>query len=120
MYGALFAVGTDERVALRLAFRVDSSPSELASAALSLLLAVALSVLLLGQFEPAQQRSRRPLCLILGSLLVCALVAKLACIATVATLPGDLKIWSEAPALTKMLKLHAGEPYLRARPEQNA
>ncbi|HEY1532873.1 MAG TPA: hypothetical protein VGF76_02610 [Polyangiaceae bacterium] len=111
LYGALFAVGTDERVALRMAFRVDSSPGELASAALSLLLVVSLSVLLLGQFEPAQQRSLRPLCSTLGSLVVCGLLAKLACIATVATLPGDLKIWSEAPALTNLLKLHAGEPF---------
>jgi hypothetical protein len=113
LYGALFAVGTDERVALRLAFRVDSSPAELASYALSSLLVVSLSVILLRQLDAvqAQERSLRPLCLALGCLIVYALLAKLACIATVATLPGDLKIWSEAPALTNLLKLHAGEPF---------
>ncbi len=111
LYGALFAVGADERVALRLAFRVDSSPTELASCALSLLLVVSLSVLLLGQFDAARQRSLRPVCVTLGSLVVFALAAKLACIATVASLPSDLMIWSEAPALTNLLKLHEGEPF---------
>ena len=111
LYGALFAVGADERVALRLAFRVDASPAELASCALSLFLVVSLSVLLLRQFDAEPERSLRPLCLALGALVVCALVAKLACIATVLTLPGDLKIWSEAPALTNLLKLKVGEPF---------
>jgi hypothetical protein len=111
LYGALFVVGADERVALRMAFRVNSSPAELASCALSLLLVVSLSLLLLQRFDAAPERSLRPLCLTLGGLVVCALVAKLACIATVASLPGDLKIWSEAPALTNLLKLHEGEPF---------
>ncbi len=111
LYVGLFAVGADERIALRLAFRVASSKTELASLALSLLLLVALSVLLLGQFAATERRSLRPWCVTLAGLAACALLAKLACIATVATLPTDLKIWSEAPALTNLLKLHAGEPF---------
>ena len=111
LYGALFAIGSDERVALRLAFRLNSSPVALASSALSLLLVVSVSVLLLRQFEARGEHRLRVSCLALGGLVLCLLLAKLACIATVATLPGDLKIWSEAPALTNLLKLSAGQPF---------
>jgi hypothetical protein len=109
LYGALFAAGADERVALRLAFRVNSSPPALASCALSLLLAISLSVLLLRQLEPAAEHRLRAWCLTLVALTLCVLLATLACIATVATLPSDLRIWSEAPALTNLLKLRAGQ-----------
>jgi hypothetical protein len=111
LYGALFAVGADERVALRLAFRVNASPAELASNALSLFLAVALTVLLLRKLNAEPDRPARAWSVALGGLVLCLLVAKLACIATVATLPGDLKIWSEAPALTNLLKLKVGQPF---------
>ncbi|MEP7051131.1 MAG: hypothetical protein ABJB12_12305 [Pseudomonadota bacterium] len=111
LYGALFAVGSDERAALRMAFRAHASFTELASWTLCLLLLVALSILLLDQYNSARTRSVRPLCAILVGLTACVLLAKLACIVSVATLPSDLEIWSEPPALTNLLKLHAGEPF---------
>jgi hypothetical protein len=111
LYAALFAVGGDERVALRLAFRAHSSPAQLAACVLSLLLVVGLTLLLLIRSQAAPERLLRPLCLALGSLVLFVLVARLVCIAMLLTLPSDLLIWSEAPALTNLLKLHGGEPF---------
>lgn len=120
LYGALFAVGSDERVALRMAFRVQMVPVTLANTLLSLLLLVFVSVLLLGQYHTARARWARPLCAALCGLVLCSLLAKLACIATVATLPSDLQIWSEAPALTNLLKLHSGQPFYGALAQVNS
>jgi hypothetical protein len=107
----LFALGADERVALRMAFRLSSPATELFADALWLLLVVTLTVGLLRRFEPAAGRSARLIGVTMCGLVGFALLAKLGCIGTVATLPSDLKIWSEAPALTNLLKLRVGEPF---------
>ncbi|HEY3666129.1 MAG TPA: hypothetical protein VGL19_09025, partial [Polyangiaceae bacterium] len=110
-YAALFALGADERVALRMAFRLSSPLTELVAAALWLLLVVSLTVVLLRRLEQALLRASRFMCVTLCGLVLLALLAKVSCIATVATLPGDLEIWSEAPALTNLLKLRVGQPF---------
>ncbi len=115
LYAGLLALGDDQRVAIRLAFRVRASAFELASLLLalsSLVSSTVLFVLELRGADPELASTRRASRIVAGflALLVCVvLVLRLAFIVSVATLRTDLMIWSESPALVNLLKLHNHE-----------
>jgi hypothetical protein len=115
-YGAVFAAGEDQRVALRLAFRVHDSAFQLAGVAAALVLLAALSVAFVVEAAGAvtfdsTQRSARVGSRWLALLIFALLAARLGFIASVASLRTDLMIWSESPALVNLLKLHNHEPF---------
>lgn len=115
LYAGLLALGDDQRVAIRLAFRVRASSFELASLLLALSSLASSTVMLVLEVRGAKPElaSTRRASIIVArflALLVCVvLVLRLAFIVSVATLRTDLMIWSESPALVNLLKLHNHE-----------
>jgi hypothetical protein len=111
LYGALFAASADARSALRQAFRVDSSATELVGLALALVLIVALTLAFLAEANAVPRPERTRLWQGLAALPAVVLALRLVWIFSVASLRTDLLVWSEPPALVNLLKLAAGERF---------